>query len=146
MAEIRTIYLTNELNEKLRKEENVSLLISQLLEQYYKMNVSKISEIEERQKTIEEERKKFNEKYSDDYATLENRKSLIKKECETEEESKERQRKKREDKINNILSSFKDVMKREMSKEELSDYLYRLENESGFTFYKFIDDKREIKS
>lgn len=139
----KNISLPNDLHEKLSKEENASGLIVSLLTQYYKLNVKSISEIEERQKAIEEERRKFQEKYSEDYATLENRKQIIKKEVETEEQTKERLKKAREEKINNILSFFKEETGREMEKEELSDYLYRLENESGFNFFKFIDEIRE---
>jgi len=137
------IYLSDELNEKLSKEENASFLISKLLNEYYLLNASKIEEIEERQKRIEEERKKFQEKYSTDYAILENRKQIIKKEIETEEQIKERKKKLHEEKINHILDNFKDEIKREMTKEELSEYLYRLENEKGFNFFIYIDEIRE---
>ena len=47
--------------EQLSKEENASALISRLLNDYFRLNTSKIEEIESRQKQIEEERKKFNE-------------------------------------------------------------------------------------
>jgi hypothetical protein len=141
----KTISLPNELHEQLLKEENASGLIASLLYQHYKLSVKSISEIEERQKAIEEERKKFQEKYSEDYAILENRKQLIKKEVETEEQTRERQRKLREEKVNNILSFFKEELGREMEKEELSAYLYRLDNEKGFNFFKFIDEIREKK-
>jgi hypothetical protein len=141
----KMISLSFELNEKLKQEENASGLIVSLLEQYYKTNVKSISEIESRQKAIEEERKKFQEKYSEDYATLENRKQLIKKEVESEEESKEKIRRLREEKIKNILDFFSIEMGREMTKEELSDYLYRLDNEKGFNFFTFIDEIREKK-
>lgn len=138
MATTRMIYLSNELNEKLSKEENASSLISRLLNDYFRLNVSNLDEIEARQKQIEEERKKFNEKYSDDYAVLENRKKVIQKQTETEEEAKERLKKKRQEQINNILDYFKEETGREMTKEELSDYLFRFDNESGFSFFKFI--------
>ena len=63
MATTRMIYLSNELNDKLGKEENASALISKLLFNHYRLNASKIEEIEAQQKQIEEERKKFVEKY-----------------------------------------------------------------------------------
>jgi hypothetical protein len=137
----RTICLPEELNEKLKKEENASALISQLIEKYYKLNVNKIDEIEERQKQIEEERKKFQEKYSEDYAVLENRKQIIKKEAETEEQVREKAKRMREEKINNILDYFQELTKREMTKEELSDYLFRLENEPKFNMWRFVEEK-----
>lgn len=139
----KTISIPNELHEKLSKEENASGLIASLLYQHYKLSVKSIVEIEERQKSIEEERRKFQEKYSEDYAVLENRKQVIKKEVETEEETREKKRKLREEKINNICAWFKEETGREMEKEELSSYLYRLENEQGFNFFKFIDEVKE---
>lgn len=143
MANTRMIYISDELNEKLSKEENASLLISKLLNDYYRLNVSKLDEIEERQKEIDEKRRKFNEQFSEEYATLETRKQVIKKERESEEEIKARQKRKREEQINNILGFFKDLMGRDITKEELSDYLFRFENETGFNMYKFVDEIHE---
>ena len=137
------IYISDELNEQLKKEENASGLISQLLTQYYKLNVNKIEDIESRQKSIEEERKKFQEKYSEDYAILENRKQIIKKEVETLEQLKERQKQRREEQIKGILDWFKSLVGREMTNEELSNYLFRYDNEPGFNIYKFVDEVKE---
>ena len=141
----KMISIPYELNEKLKNEENASGLITQLLEKYYKTNVKSVPEIESRQRQIEEERRKFQEKYSEDYAILENKKQVIKKEVESEEEIKERQRKKRTEMINNILNSFKEEVGREMSKEELSGYLERFEHEKGFNFFVYLDELKEIK-
>lgn len=143
MSNTRMIYISDELNEQLKKEENASALISQLLEQYYKTNVKSVSEIESRQKQIEEERKKFQEKYSEDYAILENRKKIIEKEKETLEELRERQKKRREEQIKNILEWFNNLTGREMSNEELSEYLIRYDTETGFNMYKFVDEIKE---
>jgi len=139
----RTISLSEELDEQLKKEENASGLIAQLLTQYYKLNVNKIEDIETRQKSIEEERKKFQEKYSEDYAILENRKQIIKKEVETLEQLKERQRTRREEQVKSILDWFKSSVGREMTNEELSNYLFRYDNETGFNMYKFVDELKE---
>jgi len=143
MSNTRMIYISDELNEQLKKEENASGLISQLLTQYYKLNVNKIEDIESRQKSIEEERKKFQEKYSEDYAILENRKQIIKKEVETLEQLKERQKQRREEQIKGILDWFKSLVGREMTNEELSNYLFRYDNEPGFNIYKFVDEVKE---
>lgn len=140
----KMISLSYELNEQLKKEENASGLISELLTQYYRLNVNKIEDIEARQKEIESERQKFTEKYSDDFATLEKRKQLIKKEVETLEQLKERQKKRREEQVKSILDWFKSLMDREMSNEELSEYLLRYDTEPGFNMYKFVDEKKEI--
>jgi hypothetical protein len=139
----KTISIPEYINDKLSQEENASGLITQLLIEYFKTNVKSISEIEARQEQIEKERKEFVEKYSEDYATLEKRKQVIKQEVETEEQTKERMEKKREAKINNILNLFKDETGKEMSKEELTEYLERFENEKGFNIFKYIDELRE---
>lgn len=141
----KNISLPQALILKLESEENASGLIASLLFQHYKTSVKSIVEIEERQKEIEEERQKSQEKYSEDYAILENRKQIIKKEVETEEQTRDKQKKIREEKVNNILDFFKEETGREMSKEELSDYLYRLDNEKGFNFWRFMDEVRGKK-
>ena len=139
----RVISLSEELNEELKKEENASGLIAELLTKYYKTNVKNIPDIEERQKQIEEERRKFQEKYSEDYAILEKRKQLIKQEVETLEQLRERQKKRREEQVKSIIDWFKVLVGREMSNEELSEYLLRYENEAGFNMYKFVDEITE---
>lgn len=137
------IYVSDNLYEKLSKEGNASELISSLLETHYKFNLKKVDDIESTQRKIEEERKAFIEKYSEDYALLEKQKVIIKQKEDTIQEQEAKIKNKRQELINNINLSFLGETGRNMTEQEVKEYLWRWDNETGFNFFKYMEEVKE---
>ena len=139
----RYIYLQDDLNNLLKKEINVSALISDLLKRYY--------QVEERSKLTAQQRLDiFRKQKEQNLNPLLTEEELLLKEVEKErdrenEEEKERQRRKEkeQDKKDNIFNTFKEEVGREMTEEDYEEYQRRIaEEEPKFNLFKFCDEKR----
>jgi chromatin remodeling complex protein RSC6 len=118
----RYIYLSHELNEKLKQESNASALIVKLLEEHYNFNIGSREEIEERLKNLGEKQKTKIEIFKKEIEKLEEVKENIedkeKATREQEERIKRNELSKRESR-NNI---FKDITGRDMSDDEYNEF------------------------
>jgi TPP-dependent 2-oxoacid decarboxylase len=138
----RTISLTNEINEKLKKEENASLLITRLLTEHYKNSApDTIEAVEEKLKSVEDKRKEYLDSIEKEETSLINKKELIKQKTEFIEKSKEEIVIKEIERLENIKKSFFEFLGRDITNEEMDDYLRRIDTEPGFNMYVFIDEK-----
>lgn len=118
----RYIYLTDTLNNKLKQEENASALITRLLNEYYKFNITNLEEVENNLKTLKEEKeyrveliKKETEKLEEVKDNLIDKETLI---IEDQERERARENSKRESR--NKL--FKEITCRDMTNEEYIEF------------------------
>jgi len=139
MGKQRMIYLSEEIDQKLRLETNASALISILLEEYYKVGKFKGT-------TLEDINKKLNEIKE---VTEEEKKLInLKKQLEEEERLQEEKINKEicrktsldEQRRKNILTIFNEEMGREMTDLEYLNYTSKLATEEkGFNIWTFVD-------
>lgn len=138
----RYIYLPDELNLKLKEEENASALIVRLLNKYYEIeNKESPGEIEKKIETLKRKQEEFIKSISADVGQLTTKKVLVEKQIETVEETQAKNEKKENDKKDYVRKTFIEFMKREITEEELNEYFNRLLNEGGFNMFKFLEEK-----
>ena len=130
-----------EVFSKLQEIQNKSGLIQDLLRDYFKINTKNIEDINNQILSIEDQRKKILDKLELDKNSLITHKEQIQKQTEKIETLNSQTKEKENKVINSIKQNFNDYMKREMLDDELNDYLFRLDNEKGFNFFRFIQDK-----
>lgn len=136
----RYIYLPDELNNRLKQEENVSALIVNLLTKHYRYNVEEKGLILENINKIDYEREKYIQQLENE--KIEFQKKLLeisKKEQEKiDEENKLKSRKER------IYSSrnqyFKEVTGRDMTSEEHEEFNERFQHEN-INIFEFAKEK-----
>lgn len=137
----KTISIPDYIFEKLKDVDNASGLITELLENFFKTNLDSLKEIEESLNSIENKRSQIIKNLENENITLLTKKEEIQKQTEFLEKKKEISDKKEFEMIENIKNVFKDFMEREITKEELEDYRFRLKDEKGFNMFRFIEEK-----
>lgn len=115
MASIRTIYIQENLNEKLKKVENVSELISHLLTDY------------------------FNER---EQATSPD--ALI-NEIISDENSEKKQLENKEKFFVAIYKSLSDFLDRPATKEEVEEYIFRFKNQENVNLFDYAEELKNAK-
>ena len=118
----KTISIPFQINGKLKQEENASALITRLLEEYYKLNITNLEEVEKNLKNLEEEKVYRVELIKKETEQLEEVKNnLIDKETQIFEEQ-EKAMKKEQSKRESRNKLFKEMTCRDMTDEEYIEF------------------------
>ena len=137
----RYIYLQDELNNKLKVEENASALIQRLLYEHYKFSkVETMEEIEEAEKQIQNKRAKLNQELVEEENSIITKKEIKVKEIEFEEKKQELTEKQKAEKRESIKQYFKLFTQREITEAELDDYMQRLEDQTITGLGEYIEE------
>lgn len=140
----RYIYLQDELNNKLKEEENASALISRLLNEHYKFSkVETMAEIEEAEKQIQDKRNKLNQELAEEENQIITKKEIKVKEIEFEEKKQELTEKQKAEKRESIKQYFKLFTQREITEAQLDEYMQRLEDHEISGLGEYIEELRE---
>jgi hypothetical protein len=141
---IRMIYLADELNSKLKEEENASALIVSLLEKHYKYK-------EQNQLTAQQRLDLFREQKEKNLDPLLTQEEQLMNEVEREQEEKikyeylkQKEIDKEQNKKNTIFNTFKEEVGREMTEKEYQELLRRYKEEPKFNLFRFIDEHKEV--
>ena len=133
----RYIYLADELNNKLKLEENASRLICNLLQDYYenqRLSYSKVEEVPSKLVELEQQLIKEREKYS-----------KVIEERQKEEELKEldeEKKKEKEDKFrSNFENNFTEIVKREPTQEEFERFKDDWDNDRFSNLYSWLENR-----
>jgi len=138
----RYIYLSDELNNLLKEEDNASGLIQSLLMSHFKTTGGSKTEVIQKLEQIE-----IQKAMTLKLAEQEKEKLLaIKHGLELKETEIEMAEKKGASKIlkfrENAMKNFKDLAAREMTDAEFLEFEGRFElNEKGFNIFKFVEEK-----
>lgn len=142
MAQIKTIYFSDDVIELLKEVQNVSALVNELLREYFKKN-GNIKDLNKKLQEIEERRIELNNQ-------LDSEKKLLIKEIENKEmieieEKKENlQKKKREEELHkNIRKNFLYFSGRDITEEEFKEFLKRREEIGLIEFVQEIKEKED---
>lgn len=141
MATVRTIYLPDEINEKLKYEENASGLIVELLTKYYNVKIEEKKTLQDREKEIEEARIQFLLKYEEDKKKLKEKLEQERIKELTDEQKIERKKNQKIEMIKSIQGFVKYLINRELTDAELQDYLIGLENGLYVNIASFLEEK-----
>ena len=140
----RYIYLQDELNNKLKEEENASALISRLLNEHYKFSkVETMAEIEEAEKQIQDKRNKLNQELAEEENQIITKKEIKVKEIEFEEKKQELTEKQKAEKRESIKQYFKLITQREITEAQLDEYMQRLEDHEISGLGEYIEELKE---
>lgn len=137
----RTITLPEEINEKLKYEENASGLITELLTKYYNVKIEEKKTLQDREKEIEEARIQFLLKYEEDKKKLKEKLELERARELTEQQKIERKQNQKIEMIKSIQGFVKYLINRELTDAELQDYLIGLENGLYVNVASFLEKK-----
>lgn len=124
----RYIYLSDELNNRLKSEENVSALIVRLLNEHYKYNEGDIEEKRAVLTGLLEEKKKCVETFEKD---IEKMQTILEKKENEKQEHLENQ-KIMVDKVKRVFDErnrfFKDITGRDMTQEEYKEFSHKFDS------------------
>lgn len=141
MATIRTIYLPDEINERLKLEENASGLIVELLTKHFNIKAEQKKNLEDREKEIEEARENYMLKYEREKEELLEKLRYKRANELTEEQKIERKKNQTLEKIQSIQEFVKYLIGREFTDLELHEYLIGTESGTYKNIASFLEEK-----
>lgn len=128
-----TISIPHEIKVRLEKEKNQSGLISNLLKEYFGN--------EDDPEILRLKRTELIDNLNLRIKQIDYQIEIKERERDSVLLTKELQNKRHNDLMDNIKKNFKGEMKRDMTDEELEEFMNRWENDSEFNLFKFIDEK-----
>ena len=137
----KTISIPEEVNNKLKTEENASALITKLLIQHYKYNIDSIDELKERLDVLNKNKQELLSNLDMEQEQIIAKKEILEKQIELTIKEKEDKEKKTLAKEESIMKTFKDFAGRDITREELNEYQERLIFEKGFNLFRYLDEK-----
>ncbi|MEX2017020.1 MAG: hypothetical protein WD876_00935 [Candidatus Pacearchaeota archaeon] len=137
----RYIYLPDDLNEKLKKEENVSRLIQRLLFDFYKYNTTDLEEIGQKIKALNEKKELGADELNSEIKKLQIIQDRVKAEERTEQEFKNKKEQKEQSFKDNFFKNFKDLTNKDSTEELFKEFKNRWEQqEKDFNIFVFCDE------
>ena len=142
MSKQKMIYVSDELFDLLKKEDNASILISRLLNDYFKVNQSRskeelihiAEEIEYKQKHSVEELEKEKEFVVEQIQKIET-------EAEIAEKIRIKALTKKQEFWNNCKKNLEDFSNNPITKDIVDDYVERFNNNPDLNIIEFIAEK-----
>lgn len=128
-----TISIPHEIKVRLEKEKNQSGLISNLLKEYFGN--------EDDPEILRLKRTELIDNLNSRIKQIDYQIEIKERERDSVLLTKDLQNKRHNDLMDNIKKNFKGEMKRDMTDEELEEFMNRWENDSEFNLFKFIDEK-----
>ena len=133
----RYIYLSDELNAKLKLEENASGLICQLLNDYYKLGISRVRNPQE----LEDLKKQKVEIVNKEIEIIDKEMSIIHEAKQLEEQEAAKIAKKKQEFWNTCKSNLNEISYNIITDEIIDEYVERFNNDPELNMYDFITEK-----
>jgi len=138
----RYISLPDEINNRLKKEENASNLIFRLLLEYYKTDgIDTLETADEKLKKIEERRLKMAQELDDEESSIVNKKEIILHQVESVVEDEIITETKQRERVNNVAVTFLELSGRSITEAELDEYFKKLDEAPNYNIFMFLKEK-----
>ena len=139
---VKTIYLPDELCIKLKQEENISGLISRLLNDYYKVNqVHTKEELMHITEEIEYKQKHSVQELEKEKEVIVNQIQVIETDAEIAEKARIKATTKKQEFWNTCKSNLNELSNNIITDEIIDEYVERFNNDPGLNMYEFIAEK-----
>lgn len=136
----KMISIPEELFDLLKLENNASKLISSLLFDYYKANKENEQDLDKELEILKQKRINALKVIEEEEKKIHFRKEIIEKQREVEVKAQEVNQAKEDEKLKNIKLTFLEETGREMSEEEIAEFLDRIDKERGFNLFYYIQE------
>jgi hypothetical protein len=138
----RYIYLSDELNQKLKQEENASALICRLLNKYYKFdNMTTIEDTNKAIKQIEEEEQIRCNSINNEIDKLVEIKNNLEIQKENEVKIQNIKQSKEQEFKESVLNNFKVYTDKDMTEEQYLRFKESWKNDEIKSLYDWIDEE-----